>query len=112
MVAYSGAITVCGGKSLAQSPSGWVSYLPLLLSWIVVVFIVKKKKGKRTISAALIAVTGALMITLTHGQWLPTFWYDVGSALLFFAVWFNTSFLSVVSLVQNNLKKRKLLWQK
>lgn len=112
MAAYSGAITVCGGKSLAQSPSDWVSYLPLLLSWVVVVFIVKKKKGKRTVYATLIAAGGALMIMLAHGQWLSAFWYDVGSVLLFFAVWFNSSFLAVVSLVQNSLKKRKLLWQK
>lgn len=112
MVAYSGAITVCGGKSLAQSSTDWISYLPLLLAWVVVVFIVKKKKGKRTIYATLIAVVGALLITLAHSQWLSAFWYDAGSVLLFFAVWFNSSLLSVVSLIQASVKKRKLLWQR
>ena len=112
MVAYSGAITVCGGRSLAQLPTDWVSLLPILLAWVVVIFIVKKKKGKRTVYATLIAAAGALIITLAHGQLLPVFWYDVGSVLLFFAVWFNSSFRSVVSLVLTNVRKRKLLWQK
>jgi len=112
MVAYSGAITVCGGRSLAQSPTDWMSLLPILLAWVVVIFIVKKKKGKRTIYATLIAVVGAVLVALASGQWLSSVWYDVGSALLFFAVWFNSSFLSFLSLVLARLKTQKLLWQK
>ena len=112
MTAYSGAIAVCGGRSVMQSHSKWILYIPILFAWLVVTVIARKKRGIRTIYAVLLAGGGAVLTSLASGQFIASSYYDIGTALLFFAVWLNSSFLYFISTITERLRKRKLLWQK
>ena len=113
IMAYSSAITMCGaGELFYTSENNWVSYIPILLSLIIVRIIFSNKRGRRTLISASIAISGALLIILTQQTVLSFQFYNVGAVMLFFAIWLNGSLFSFVSLMKDSVKNLRLSWHR
>ena len=96
IMAYSSALTMCGGKSIYLAQNNWVSYIPLVLSMVILYILVRNNKGQRTFAAIGAAVLGISILVMVHQVQLSPGYYNLGAFLLFFAVWLNGSFLSFV----------------
>ena len=76
VMAYSSAITMCGGPSMYLSGNNWVSYIPLLLGVVIISMILLNRRGIRTYYALLIGAIGFLMILLTHQLVIESVFYN------------------------------------
>ncbi|MEJ2006074.1 MAG: hypothetical protein P8X57_14180, partial [Cyclobacteriaceae bacterium] len=103
IMAYTSAITMCGGADMYFTENNWVSYIPLVLSFIVTLLIFFNRKGKVTYAALTLSLTATVLIVLTHQLIIPEFWYNAGTALLILAIWMNGSFSSFVKTVKQFL---------
>ena len=102
VMAYSSALTVCGGQSVYLHQNNWVSYIPLVLSLIILYILIRNYKDGRTIVAIAMAITGSVLLLLVHQLMLPPNFYHIGSTLLFLSIWLNGSLLSLLA----NLRRR------
>ncbi len=92
ILAYSSAITMCSGTKLyPQSPS-WTSFLLLGLAALTLLLILLNYRGKRTIAAASLVVTGSLLMLACQFYTFNMSHYYLGTFLLLFGVWVNASF--------------------
>ena len=112
IMAYSSALTMCGGKSIYLAQNNWLSYVPLLLSVLMIYILIRNYKGQRTRFAIGLAVAGAALLLLVHQLTISPAFYNLGAILLFFAVWLNGSLLSFVREMTRRLKTRQLQWPK
>ncbi|MDH5380808.1 MAG: hypothetical protein OEW75_08150 [Cyclobacteriaceae bacterium] len=96
VMAYSSAIAMCGGGTMYMAENDWVSYIPIILSILILFLILKKKKGKRTFIAFIVALAGTFMIVGAHQIWIDFSYYTVGNVMLFLAIWINGSMFSVL----------------
>ena len=110
VMAYSSAITMCGGKSLYLAQNNWISYVPLLLSLVIIYILVKNYKDQRTLMAIGLAVSGSTLLVLVHQTIVGPVFYNLGAILLFSAIWLNGSLLSFISQTRKWVKNQKLLW--
>lgn len=101
VMAYTSAVTMCGGPDMYLAENNWISYIPLLMSVLIIGLICYNHKGWRTWIALFIALIGASSIFLTHQLVLAGNFYHVGTILLFLAIWFNSNFISFL----NELKR-------
>ena len=93
IMAYSSAITVCGGKSFQGYSPEWTSFISISLAIVPLILILMNYRGKRTLVAFGILLSGILLIIYSEiitGN-LTTYYY--GGALLIFGIWYNSSFL-------------------
>lgn len=97
VVAYSSAITVCGGQELYLEQSSWLSVVPLFLCLITFIMIIMNRRGLRTVLAAFLVIVASLIFYNVRLGILNDYYYHIASATLFSAVWLNTSFLSVLN---------------
>lgn len=104
IMAYSSALTMCGGKSVYLAQNNWVSYIPLALSMVILYILARNNKGQRTFAAIGVAVAGISILVMVHQVLLSPGYYNLGAFLLFFAVWLNGSFLSFVSQINRWFK--------
>ena len=104
VMAYSSVLTVCGGQSVYMNHNNWVSYIPLLLSMVILFILVRNYKDSRTIYAIILAVTGAGLLLLVHQLVISPQFYHLGSFLLFFSIWLNGSLFSLISNLQQRIK--------
>lgn len=91
-MAYSGAITLCSGRSIFPHAGNYAAYLILGVGLLVMLGIVLNQRGKRTWVAALLAGLGLLSLLLSQLVFYSPTLYTVGSLLLLFGVWYNGSF--------------------
>jgi len=112
IMAYSSAITVCGAQDIYMSSNNWVSFVPLLLSGVIIIIIALNNKGTRTFFSILIALIGFLLVLFTHQLILTPDYYNWGAMLLIVAVWVNGNFVAFVSEAHRMYKKIKWSWQK
>ena len=110
VMAYSSVITVCGGKSIYTAQNNWISFIPMVLSVLILFLLIKNYKDTRTVIAISLAAVGSLMLILVHQLVLTPDFYNPGAFLLFFSVWLNGSFLSFVSNVKSWIKNRMITW--
>lgn len=108
IMAYSSAITICGGQDIYMSSNNWVSYIPLVLAAIVFIMIVLNQKGMRTWIAAVITLISIFLIVLSHQLILPADFYNVGGVGLLISVWINGNLLSFISQMRNILINQKI----
>ena len=112
IMAYSSAITMCGTQDLYMNSNNWVSYLPLMLSSVIIVMIVMNNRGIRTFFSMVIASAGFLMILLTHQLIITDIYYDLGTILLILAIWTNSNYMAFVAGLKNIFNNQKWSWQK
>ncbi len=112
IMAYTSAISMCGGADMYFSENNWVSYVPLGLSLLVTGLIYMNRRGRRTYFAIAFALSGFILIILTHQLIISSVWYNAGTALLILAIWLNGSFSSFVSSIKNLKRSSVHLWQK
>ena len=108
IMAYTSAVTMCGGPDMDMSENNWISYLPIMLSLIIIGLILYNNKGGRSWVALAIALLGTLFILLTHQMILPAAYYNAGTILLFLAIWFNSNFISFLNELKSLLSSRAL----
>ena len=92
-MAYTSAITMCGGEDMVTAHNNWLSYVPLALSVVIIGLIAYNRKGTRTWFALGLAMMATGMITATHQMWLGAEFYNYGTILLFFAIWLNSNYV-------------------
>lgn len=104
IMAYSSAITICGGQDIYMNSNNWVSYIPLALSAMVLVMILLNRKGVRTWFALSIAFLSALLLILSHQLVIPSVFYNVGGIGLLMAAWLNGNLWSFVCQILQKVK--------
>ncbi|MEM8896323.1 MAG: hypothetical protein AAGC88_17220 [Bacteroidota bacterium] len=94
VMAYSSAITICGGPDMYMQSNNWLSYLPLVLGLFIIGVIQWNYRGVRSALAAGIAICGFLLILFTHQLVIDPIYYHIGTALMFGAIWLNSNMIS------------------
>lgn len=94
IMAYSSAITICGGQDIYMSSNNWVSYIPLVLAVAVIFMIAFNQKGLRTWLAITFALISTLLIVFSHQLMIPSGFYNVGGVGLLMAIWINGNLVS------------------
>lgn len=97
-MAYSSAITMCGGEAMYVADNNWVSYIPLILAFLVILMITLNFRDGRTYLALFLALIGTLLVILVHQTMLVSAFYYVGTGLLILGIWVNGSLYSVLRL--------------
>lgn len=98
IMAYSSAITMCGGPAMYVSENNWVSYMPIALALVVVLMIALKFRDFRTYFALAFSLMGTLLVILTHQTIIEAIFYYLGTALLIFGIWTNGSLFSILGI--------------
>ncbi len=93
IVAFSSAITVCGGKGLYAVSPTWTPYLAVGLALFTLIVTWINFKGKQTMIASLILLTGIMLIVFNEFYMQAFNTYYLGSFFLMLGVWYNGSFL-------------------
>ena len=97
IMAYSSAITICGGQDIYMASNNWVSFIPLVLSGVVLGMILFNQRGTRTWIAAILALLSALLIIFSHQLIISASFYNVGGIGLLLAAWLNGNLLSFIN---------------
>ena len=100
VMTYTSAIAICGSKDLSLHENNWVSYLPLILGVFIFFVILINKKGKRTLWSLFLVVAGLLLIFGVHQHIIDQVFYTTGTFIMFFAIWLNGSFLSLIAQIR------------
>ena len=101
IMAYSSAIAMCGGSDLYMEDNNLASYIPLILSALVLILIAAKPKGIKTKIALGISIIGSLLILGVHQTWIIPELYYPGNFLIFMGVWVNGSFFNLIKKIKN-----------
>lgn len=112
VLAFSSAISVCGGEMVYMNSNNWASYIPMALSAFTIAMVLLNKNGKRTTASILVAFIGTAMIVGAIELILDSAYYTLGSVLLIMAVWLNGSFLSLISFLKNRVEHLYIQWRK
>ena len=103
VMAYSSAITICGGHDMYLMSNNWVSFVPLFLALFINLMLLSNWRGQRTILAIIVAMIGFTLILLIHQLMLSPDFYNFGAGLLLLGIWLNGSFISVLNRVRKKL---------
>ena len=104
IMAYSSAITICGGTDMYFRYNNWVSYVPLVLALFINLMFLFNWRGQRTLYALTIAMVGFTLISLTHQLVLSPIFYDLGAVLLLMSIWLNSSLISLLNKFRRKLR--------
>ena len=110
IMAYSSAITICGGPDMYLMSNNWVSYVPLVLALFINLMFLFNWRGQRTLYALTIAMVGFTLISLTHQLVLSPIFYDLGAVLLLMSIWLNSSLISLLNKFRRKLRLDILNW--
>ncbi|MGY8979034.1 MAG: hypothetical protein ACKVLJ_12850 [Cytophagales bacterium] len=103
-MAYSSAITICGGPDMYLMSNNWVSFVPLALALFINVMLLLNWRGRRTFNALLVSLVGFSLILMTHQLILSSGFYNLGAILLFMSIWLNGSFIYLLNKVRSKLR--------
>ena len=104
IMAYSSAITICGGPDMYLMSNNWVSFVPLALALFINVLLLLNWRGRRTFNALLVSLVGFSLILMTHQLILSSGFYNLGAMLLFMSIWLNGSFIYLLSRIRSKLR--------
>ena len=104
IMAYSSAITICGGNDMYLRSNNWVSYVPLVLAFFINLMLLFNWRGQRTLYALMIAMVGFTLISLTHQLVLSPVFYDLGAVLLLMSIWLNSSLIFLLNKFRRKLR--------
>jgi hypothetical protein len=88
-VAYSSAMTMCGGPSLITHHSDWGAWLALGLGVIIIFCIAFNNRGTGTYRALLLALFGFSLVILGVNKANMMPFYYIGAILLLLAAFYN-----------------------
>ena len=111
VMAYTSAVTMCGGPDMYMHGNNWVSYIPILLALAIVTMIAFNWRGARSWFALTLATVGSFFVVLTHQLIAGPEFYTYGTILLFFSIWLNSNLLATIDYLRKPLQ-RILSWQK
>ncbi len=106
ILAYSSAITLCSGAKVYNHAPNWASWISVGLAALTLFLVLWNYKGRRTIFAAALVLSGAYFIISSELQTGELSAYYLGAALLLGGVWVNGSFRYVL------LRWARPLWQR
>ena len=112
IMAYTSAISICGGADYYMTTNNWVSYIPLVLSVLIFGLLLMNKRGKRTYLSIALCLLGSLFILGTLQTILEPAFYNLGAALLVLAVWLNGNMFSFISFLRSTVRNFRMTWQK
>ncbi len=92
ILAYSSAITLCSGTKIYDHSPEWTSFLSIGLAVLTLLFILLNYRGRRTVAAAFLVVSGSILIIRTELYTGEITAYYYGVFLLMIGVWVNASF--------------------
>ncbi|MBK8656406.1 MAG: hypothetical protein KBG02_11160 [Haliscomenobacter sp.] len=92
IMAYAGAVPLCGGKTIYPNAGNVSLYLTIGFAVVVLLGILLNHKGVRTFHAGLIAIAGVVCLVMSQIVWISMPLYYLGVGLLFFGIWYNGSF--------------------
>ena len=104
IMAYSSAITICGGPDMYMMSNNWISYVPLVLALFINLMLFFNWRGQRTFYALLIAMAGFTLISLTHQLVLSPVFYNLGAGMLLMSIWLNSSLISLLDKFRRTLR--------
>tara|TARA_B110001452_G_scaffold88169_1_gene72130 strand:+ start:7303 stop:7740 length:438 start_codon:yes stop_codon:yes gene_type:complete len=104
IMAYSSAITICGGPDMYLMSNNWVSFVPLALALFINVMLLLNWRGRRTFNALLVSLVGFSLILMTHQLILSSGFYNLGAMLLFMSIWLNGSFIYLLNKIRSKLR--------
>jgi hypothetical protein len=104
IMAYSSAITICGGPDMYLMSNNWVSFVPLALALFINVMLLLNWRGRSTFNALLVSLVGFSLILMTHQLILSSGFYNLGAMLLFMSIWLNGSFIYLLNKVRSKLR--------
>jgi len=102
-MAYSSAITICGGPDMYLTSNNWVSYVPLVLALFINLMLLLNWRGERTVNALIVAMIGFTFLLLTHQLILSSGFYNLGAVLLLLGIWLNGSLISILNKIRKTL---------
>jgi hypothetical protein len=103
-MAYSSAITICGGPDMYLMSNNLVSFIPLVLALFINVMLLFNWRGRRTFNALMVSLVGFSLILMTHQFILSSGFYNLGAILLFMSIWLNGSFISLLNKIRTKLR--------
>ncbi|MCB9275152.1 MAG: hypothetical protein H6564_14005 [Lewinellaceae bacterium] len=106
LLAYSSAITLCSGVKVYQHEPGWPSWISIGLASLTLALVLWNYKGRRTLFAAALILSGSYFILSSELQTGELAVYYLGAALLLSGVWVNGSFRYVFN------RWARPLWQR
>jgi len=92
IMAYAGAIPLCGGNTIYPNAGNFSLYLTAGFALVVLLAILLNNKGARTFRAGLIAAAGIACIVAGQLIWISMPLYYLGTGILFFGIWYNGSY--------------------
>lgn len=104
LMAYSGAVTLCSGRTMYPNAGGSSSYLAIGLGVFVLVVLALNYKGQKTITALGISALAILLLVSSQFYFISSAQYYIGTFMLLFGIWYNGSFFYFF----NKYLKRKL----
>ena len=110
VMAYSSAITICGGPDMYLTSNNWVSYVPLVLALFINLMLLLNWRGERTVNALIVAMIGFTFLLLTHQLILSSGFYNLGAVLLLLGIWLNGSLISILNKIRKTLNPDILNW--
>lgn len=96
IMAYSSAITMCGGADIYLQGNNWVSYIPIFLSLFIIGMLLMNYRDSRTKYALTLAMIGLSLVLSTHQMLLSPAYYYYGTAFLILSIWLNGSLFSIL----------------
>lgn len=91
-MAYSGAISMCSGKTLYPNGGSSYSYILIGLALIVLFGVLLNRRGRRTTVATILVSIGITLLLLSQFILMSSSLYYLGAAIIFMGVWINGSF--------------------
>lgn len=88
-VAYSSAMTMCGGPSLITHHSDWGAWLAISLGGIIICCIAINNRGVGTYRALLLAIFGLFLVIIGVNKVNMMLLYYIGAILLLLAAFYN-----------------------
>jgi len=92
IMAYSGAMSLCSGRTLYPNAGTSSSYLIVGLSILVLASIAFNHKGRKTSIAIFLSLLGIISLISSQFIFINQVPYYIGVGLLFFGIWYNGSF--------------------
>ena len=111
VMAYTSAVTMCGGPDMYLHGNNWVSYIPIILALGIAVMVLLNWRGLRSWFALAFAGVGLTCVILTHQILAGPEFYTYGTIMLFFSIWLNSNLLATIDYLRKPVN-RIFSWQK
>ena len=93
IMAYSGAVTLCSGRTLYPNSGSNAAYITIAVSVFILFMIYRNHRGKRTVVSLFLCSIAICLLLVSQLILMNSIFYTVASILLLFGIWYNGSFL-------------------